>query len=553
MKYINNIQLPGWRVTLAGLVSCLLLTGCASSGNNTDDNAEETLDLSNSQSYSSPELSIPSFVRDNNKINAAQPGNIGRKVETYPISIVNANIDSNSYGNMRRAILQSRLPAKNEIKLEEWVNYFTYNDPQPKGLAPFSINTEIAPTPWDSSTKLLRIGIQAAEIKVEHRPINTVFLIDTSAEMNNPAGLPLVQTTLREFANTMHPDDTLTLIGYSTLPYIMMQPAYGNDHFTIQQSIDALPSKVTSEPPSTLTSFTVAYQLASELLNNAGENRIIFAGSGQFVSSQNDRKALEKLITDRKQQGITLNTLAFNYNNYDFNAMLKLADLGGGSHAFIDTPNEAKRVITQVINQSQETVARDLELQVAFDPKFVSYYRLIGFSKVPAASVSRDSIYINRIPSGYHFTALYEILLTSNTATPPAENALIQPSPIVQPLPIDAQAQTESQKPVAAITHDELGQVSLHYTRPNQPYQQFLQTSLVPAQVKDANDKTSDNFRFSAAVVAFGLHLNQDPSVDNYSLDEIYNLAKNSTGGDPLELKAEFSKIVRQSALINSQ
>lgn len=500
---MNKINVK-WRTGIALLVGSLVLAGCGSS-------------KEQSQSYSSITMYVPSF---NGLTKTETTNTIGDKViqvSKQPLVIADNNVDTNSYTNMRRAVSQNRSPVKDSIRLEGWLNYFDYDYPQPEGNVLFSVTTEIAPTPWNPETKLLSIGVKSADLDLKKSPaLNLVILVDPSYAIDHPGGLPLIKTWLNLLAKELRPEDKLTILTYSTHPRLILTTTAGNDKKAIEEAIKTLTANELIASP---TSIDLAYYLAKINFITGGINRIILANSGNFNLLDTNFKDLEKRVVAQKQSGISFSTIAFNLDNYDYPSMIKLADVGGGIHAYIDTPNEANKVIKKQLLANTPVIAKNLEVQVDFNPENVKQYRLLGYNRAQDSGVSRNQLYVGNIRAGYTFTALYEITLTDQ-----------------------ALANTNSTK------HDELAFIRAHYRIPANSVDHFYDVSLISSQIKSSLGKTSNDFRFAAAVAAFAQQFGKEKSfLNSYQLKDTIKLASQAEGKDHLQLREEFVNIVAAS------
>lgn len=505
---MNKINVK-WRTGIALLVGSLTLVGCSS-------NKEQ------SQSYSSSTMYLPSF---NGLTKAETTNTLGDKViqvRKQPLVIADSNVDTNSYTNMRRAVSQNRTPIKDSVRLEGWVNYFDYGYPQPEGSAPFSVTPVIAPTPWDPETKLLSIGVKSTNLDLKKQPaMNLVILVDPSYTMEHRGGLPLMQTWLNLLTNELRPEDKLTILTYSTHPRLILKTTTGNDKKVITEAIKTLTA---NELIASTASIDLAYHLAKINFITGGTNRVILANSGNFNRLETNFKTLEKLIMAQKQSGISFSTIAFSFDNYDYQSMLKLSDIGGGIHAYIDTPNEANKVIKEQLLANTPVIANNLEVQVDFNPENVKQYRLLGYDRAQDSGVSRNRLYAGNIRAGYTFTVLYEMTLTDQ-----------------------ALANADSSR------LDELAFIRARYRTPGSSIDHFYDVSLLRPQIKSSLGKTNNDFRFAAAVAAFAQQFGEDKSLLNdYQLKDTTKLASQATGKDRLQLREEFVNIVAASKkLIN--
>ncbi len=508
--------------TLLVLLSSLLVTSCMMIDQSRD-----------SIPNTDPSLRIPSFIRlANADINNYHQGNIIRQCKLLPISTLNIQLDDNSYGNFRRAIMQSQPLSSQDIRLEEMINAFPHHYPYPQGNSLFYVTTEIGPTPWSDKTYLLKVGVQATKSPLSSKPLNSIFLIDLSKEMNNPGGLRLVKTMLQSLVGKMANQDTITLIGFSTHPFIILDKTAGSERTKIKDAIQKIATEtITDKNINFLSNIAMAYKYASTHLNENESTNIILASSGILNANTQDASEVELLIIEGYvNKNIFFNTLTFNPKNYDINAMLHLADVGHGFHSYIDTGNEAKRIAIEKLNQiPTKFIASDANLKIKFNPDFVSSYRLLGYNKANTSKLSRNKKYLQNIPADFSYTVLYEIALTPKTMT----TKKILASEINNAF---------------APPPDELGSITLNYRdiATQYPYYKQVKTAFVPSQVKSTLSKNSNDFIFTAAVASLALKFDEDPYLANISFKDIQTLAQKSIENTKTGRKADFMVLLNK-------
>lgn len=511
--------------TLLVIFSTLLLSSCALTDQAND-----------SMPHTDVNLRVPSFIQladaANNNYNK---GNSVKQTRLIPTSTLNIPIDDNSYGNLRRAIMQSQPFSDQDIKLEEIINAFPHNYPYPQGNSLFYLATEIGPAPWSDKTYLLKVGVQAASNHQARKPLNSIFLIDLSKNMNNQSGLPLVKAMLQNLVDKMSNDDTITLIGFSANPSIILEKTSGLERTKIQQAIQKLSTQAQDNKTiAFLPNLSMAYKYAFANLNADASNSIILASSGILNANIQETNEIELLVIEGYvNKNVRLNTLTFNYQNYDVNTMLHLADLGNGFHAYIDTRNEAKRIVDEKLNKMPtEFIANDINLQITFNPSFVNSYRLLGYDKTNSSNLQRNKKYLQNIPSDYSYTALYEISL----------------SPKVMSAKKILASEIEG---AFAPPPDELGSITLNYRDlTNQyPYIKQVKTALVPLQVKHSLNNNSKDFIFTTAAASLALKLNNDPYLANVSFKNIQELAQKGLDDTKPNRKTDFMQLINK--LIN--
>ena len=447
-----------------------------------------------------------------------------------PLSTFSIDVDTASYSNIRRFVTEGTLPPVGAVRIEEMVNYFSYSYPEPtKG--PFSVTTEVGPSPWQPEYKLVRIGLKARDIdKKDLPPSNLVFLIDVSGSMNQPNKLPLLKKSMKMLVEQLDKNDRVSIVVYAGADSIALQPTMGDRKAEINQAIDSL-----SAGGSTYASHGIltAYELAERTRMPKGNNRVILASDGDFNVGVTTRGELTRLIEEKRQSGIYLTVLGFGMGNYHDDTMEVLADKGNGNYAYIDSLLEAKKVMVQQMSGTMFALARDVKIQVEFNPAKVGAYRLIGYENRALADedFNNDKKDAGEIGVGHTVTALYEIIPAGSKAIPS-----------VDPL------KYQKVKPGSEKVSDELLTVKVRY----KPLDKETSTLLEQA-VKDHTAKlegTSDDFRFAAAVVGYGMVLKDSKHLNTFGIPDILKLAKGAKGRDTEGYRAEFIRLVEMSELL---
>lgn len=521
INYHKPIQFMAIKILLV-ILSPLLLTSCAL----TDQTKE-------SMPHTDASLRIPSFIKlGKTESNSNNKGNSIKQTRLMPTSTLDIQIDDNSYGNLRRAIMQSQPISDQDIKLEEIINAFPHNYPYPQGDSLFYLSTEIGPAPWSDKTYLLKVGVQAASNHQARKPLNSIFLIDLSKNMNNQSGLPLVKSMLLDLVDKISNEDTITLIGFSANPSIILEKTSGSERTKIQQAIQKLSTQLQNNKTiAFLPNISMAYKYAFANLNADASNSIILASSGMLNANIQEANEIELLVIEGYvNKNVRLNTITFNYQNYDVNAMLHLADLGNGFHAYVDTQNEAKRIVEEKLNKMPSGfIANDVNLQITFNPSFVNSYRLLGYDKPNTSDLKRNKKYLLNISSDYSYTALYEISLS--------------------PKVMNAKKVLASEIEGAfAPPPDELGTIILNYRDiPTQyPYFKQVKTALVPLQVKHSLHNNSNDFIFTTAAASLALKLNNDPYLAGVSFKKIEELAQKGLDNTKPSRKTDFMLLINK-------
>ncbi|MEH2088145.1 vWA domain-containing protein [Nostoc sp.] len=455
------------------------------------------------------------------------------RVGNDPLSTFSIDVDTASYSNVRRFITQGELPPKDAVRIEELINYFTYNYPQPKGDRPFSVTTEVAAAPWNPQHKLVQVGLQGKRLESKTLPpSNLVFLIDVSGSMNDPNKLPLVQQSLKLLVNQLRPEDRVSLVVYAGNAGLVLPATPGNQKSTILAAIDRLEAGGSTAGGQGIE---LAYKIAKESFLKSGNNRVILATDGDFnvgVSSDGD---LTRLIEQKREQGIFLTVLGFGTGNYKDGKMEQLADKGNGNYAYIDTLLEAKKVLVNDLRGTLFTIAKDVKIQVEFNPAKVQAYRLIGYENrlLQNQDFNDDKKDAGDIGAGHSVTALYEIIPTGTKSDVKL--------PEIDPLRYQRSGETASD-----AAGNELMQVKLRYKSPQDSTSQLITQTIQDDDLR-TDQIPSTNLRFAAAVATFGMVLRDSEYKGDASYDLVMKLATQGKGEDQEGYRGEFIRLVEQS------
>ncbi len=402
------------------------------------------------------------------------------------------------------------------------INYFTYDYPLPKTLdPPFKVITEIAPTPWNKHTHLLHIGIKGFKIP-KLPPANLVFLVDVSGSMASHNKLGLLKTALELLSKQLTEKDKVSLVVYAGASGVVLEPTPGNQTGKIKSALSRLKAGGSTNGGSGIQ---LAYTVAQQGFIKNGINRILLATDGDFNVGTVDFNALKNLVAERRKTGISLTTLGFGTGNYNDHLMEQLADAGNGNYAYIDTLKEAQKVLVDEMASTINTIAKDVKIQIEFNHATVAEYRLIGYEnrKLKREDFNNDKVDAGEIGAGHTVTALYEIALTGSSGK--RLEALRYSSP--EQLP-------------EKLYSNELVFLRLRYKAPDGDTSKLIERS-----VSQISTRSSDRFRFSAAVAAFGQQLRGGKYLEKFSYDDILNLAQNSRGKDSFGYRSEFIQLVR--------
>lgn len=445
-----------------------------------------------------------------------------------PLSTFSIDVDEAAYSNIRRFIMQGSTPPPGAVRIEEMINYFDYTYPQPTGEHPFSITTEVSECPWNPQHRLVHIGLQGKKIPVENLPpANLVFLIDVSGSMYDNNKLPLVKSSLKMLTDQLRPDDKVSIVAYAGNAGLVLPATSGANKVAIKNAIDNLEAGGSTAGGAGIQ---LAYKIAKANFVQNGNNRVILATDGDFNVGLSSDAALVQLIEQERKSGVFLSVLGFGMGNYKDNKMQQLADKGNGNHSYIDNINEARKVLVNEFGSTLFTIAKDVKIQVEFNPSKVQAYRLIGYENrvMAAEDFNDDQKDAGELGAGHTVTALYEII----------------PAGVKSDFIKSVNALKYQQQPVATGNFsDELMTIKLRYKKPDEET-----SSLIAHAVKDVRTGlalTSDNFRFSAAVAEFGMLLRNSKYKQQASWQQVISLAKGAKGADPNGYRQEFINLVQ--------
>lgn len=453
--------------------------------------------------------------------------NVFESPKSSPLSTFSIDVDNASYTNIRRFINNGQKVPKDAVRVEEMMNFFKYNYPEPKGVHPFSINTEYSDCPWNSSNKLVRIGLQGKNIDDEKLPAtNLVFLIDVSGSMFSENKLPLLKQSMKVLVNQLRAEDKVSIVVYAGAAGMVLPPTSGDKKMTI---IDALEKLSAGGSTAGGAGIQLAYKTAKENFIKNGNNRVVLATDGDFnvgASSDND---MQRLIEEERKSGVFLTCLGFGMGNYKDSKMETLANKGNGNYAYIDNIQEANRFLGKEFKGSMFAIAKDVKIQIEFNPTHVQAYRLIGYEnrKLRPEDFKNDAIDAGELGSGHTVTALYEIIPVNT------KSKFFTPT--------DELKYTKTE-PATTNLGTELATIKFRYKKPDG------EKSIEMVEVIKNNavtlEQTSEDFKFCASVTWFGLKLRDSELVSNKSISDIKNLAKNNIKNDNEGYKAEFIRLM---------
>lgn len=466
---------------------------------------------------------------------AARTDNPVQRAADVPLSTFSVDVDTGSYSNVRRMLRAGVRPPADAVRAEEFINYFSYGHPAPRTRAvPFRVTTEMAPAPWNPRRHLLMVGIKGFEVpKAALPPANLVFLVNTSGSMRSPDKLPLLQQAFAMLVAQLRPQDRVSIVAYAGSAGLVLPPTPGDDGDRILAALDRLQAGGSTNGGAGIA---LAYATAHAAHIDGGINRVILASDGDFNVGTVDTGALETLVAAERRRGVALTTLGFGQGNYHDALAERLADVGDGHHAYIDTPQEARKVLVEHMQSTLLTIARDVKVQVEFNPAVVAEYRLVGYENrlLADADFGNDRVDAGDIGAGHEVTALYEVALVGGGGT--QLPALRYGTPGA---PADAPR---------ARTSDEVAQVQLRYKRPGEYASRLLETAV---RRPVAGARAGEALRFAAAVAAHADALRGGARTGGWDWDAIAGAARGASGADPWGLRAEFVTLVDAAAALS--
>ncbi len=460
----------------------------------------------------------------------ATPPNPVKSVAHEPVSTFSIDVDTASYSFVRRALNAGRLPQKDAVRVEEMLNYFPYDYARPESASePFLPTVTVFPAPWNADNKLVHVAIKGYDIKSAERPrANIVLLIDVSGSMGPADRLPMLRNAFRMLVDELKPDDTVGIVTYAGGTGVALEPTKVSDKHKIVQVIESLQAGGSTAGAAGIQE---AYRLAEAGFDKAAVNRIILATDGDFNVGITSRDELKGFVERKRESGIYLSILGVGQGNHNDQLMQALAQNGNGAAAYIDTLSEARKVLIQESSSTLFPIARDVKIQIEFNPTRVAEYRLIGYETraLKREDFNNDKVDAGDVGSGHSITAIYEI-------TPVGAPRLVE----------DLRYGKAAAQPAAAAGPDaELGFLRLRYKLPKEEASRLLTLAITPALEKRTVAEAPAEVRFSTAVAAFGQLLRGLPYLKTYGYDDVIALANGAKGDDPFGYRAEFVNLVR--------
>jgi Ca-activated chloride channel family protein len=459
---------------------------------------------------------------------AARDDNPVHRTSVEPVSTFSVDVDTGSYSNVRRMLREGTRPPADAVRAEEFINYFRYGHAAPTDRSrPFRVTTELAPAPWNEKRQLLMIGIRGYDVpKATLPPANLVFLLDTSGSMESPDKLPLLKQSFAQLVPQLRRQDRVSIVVYAGSAGLVLPPTPGDRHDEILASLDRLQAGGSTNGGDGIR---LAYAMAKQAYVPDGVNRVILATDGDFNVGTVSQDALETMVGDQRKSGIALTTLGFGTGNYNDAMAERLADVGDGNHAYIDTLQEGRKVLVEEMQSTLLTIARDVKIQVEFNPAVVSEYRLIGYENrvLNNEDFANDKVDAGDIGAGHEVTALYEI-------TPVGSDANRLPV-----LRYGDKAATPPGGDTGEVAH-----LRLRYKLPGNDASKLIEA---PIATGSLTRQPSEAFRFATAVAAYADLLRGGQRIENWSWNDVSRTARGASGSDPHGLRAEFIGLLDQA------
>ena len=454
-----------------------------------------------------------------------------KKVLDKPLSTFSIDVDAASYSNMRRFIHNGQLPPKDAVRIEEMINYFGYNYKKPSEKYPFSINTELSRAPWNEEHLIVQVGLQGRKIEMDNLPAsNIVFLIDVSGSMNAPNKLPLLKSAFKLLANELRPQDKVSIVVYAGAAGLVLSPTEGNDKKRMMEALDRLNAGGSTAGGAGIK---LAYKTAMENFVEGGNNRIVLATDGDFNIGASGNGEMERLIEEKRKDGVFLTVLGFGMGNYKDSKMEILADKGNGNYAYIDNMREAKKVLVNEFGGTLFTIAKDVKIQVEFNYSAVQAYRLIGYEnrKLNYEDFNDDKKDAGELGSGHSVTALYEVIPVG------VKSEFVKN--------IDPLKYQQKNKPIT-MDSDELLTVKFRYKEPD-----GNKSKLITRVVENDIRKPGDNLNWAMAVAGFGMLLRESEFKGDLTYGSVLTLAKSAKGENEFGYRREFIELVELAKSID--
>lgn len=454
-----------------------------------------------------------------------------KNVLTNPLSTFSIDVDTASYANMRRFLNDNILPPPDALRIEELINYFDYDFFDTDSEHPFSVNLEMTKAPWNKAHDLIMIGLKGKDIEITEIPaMNLVFLLDVSGSMSDYNKLPLLKQAFKILVNKLRPDDRVAIVVYAGASGVVLDSTPGANKEVIVNSLEKLEAGGSTAGAEGIE---LAYKIAKKNFIESGNNRVILATDGDFNVGPSSDAQLERMIEKKREQGIFLTILGFGMGNYKDSKMEKLSNAGNGNYAYIDNILEAKKVLGTEMWGNLFTIAKDVKIQIEFNPQKIKAYRLIGYENriLNKEDFDDDKKDAGEIGAGHTIVALYETIPAGSSETVPDADKL------------------EYQE-TSVIASDNMMTLKLRYKEPDEDTSKLIVHRIVQSDVQE--EMSSANFKFAAAVAQFGLLMRDSQYKADSSFDNVIELAMDARGYDPEGYRSEFIQLVRTAKTLKS-
>ena len=459
-----------------------------------------------------------------------------KNVTQNPLSTFSIDVDNASYSNVRRFLNSSQLPDKGAVRIEEMINYFSYDYPDPTGEHPFSFITEVSSCPWTPSHKLIHIGIQGKKLNYkELKPSNLVFLIDASGSMSSANKLPLMKKALKMLLDQLGDNDVVSIVAYAGAAGLVLPPTKASQKRKILRALKSVNSGGSTAGGEGIK---LAYKVAKQALIKDGNNRVVLATDGDFNVGVSSTSSLVDLIEEKRKDGIFLTILGLGMGNYKDGRMEQISNAGNGNYFYIDNIKEAEKVFVKEMRANMFTIAKDVKIQIEFNPAKVKSYRLIGYENrmLNKEDFNDDKKDAGELGAGHTVTAIYEIV--------PAGGKDVS-------VKVDKLKYQETKLKDYAAGTNEIMTLKFRYKKPKGNKSILIESPIIDNDI--ALDKTSNNYRFSAAVAGFGMILRDSKYKGIADYDMIIKMAKNSKGADINGYRDEFIRLVETAKLLSKK
>jgi Ca-activated chloride channel homolog len=473
----------------------------------------------------------PAAAPANTERYEARDDNPVQRAVEQPVSTFSIDVDTGSYANVRRMLREGVRPPADSVRVEEFLNYFGYGHPAPATReVPFRVTTELAPSPWNPKRQLLMVGIKGYDVaKAALPPSNLVFLIDTSGSMQSPDKLPLLKQAFAQLVPQLRAQDRVSIVVYAGSAGLVLPPTPGDRHGEILAALERLEAGGSTNGGDGIR---LAYAAARQAFVADGVNRILLATDGDFNVGTVERGTLETWVADQRKSGIALSTLGFGEGNYNDAMAERLADAGDGNHAYIDTPDEARKVLVEQMQSTLLTIASDVKVQIEFNPALVAEYRLVGYENriLAREDFANDRVDAGDIGAGHEVTALYEVALVGSGGE------RLPPLRYGQAATGDARS-------------GELAHLRLRYKLPGQERSRLVETPVLRSSLRRS---PSESLRFATAVAGYADLLRGGTNVGDWNWDDVAGTARGAIGEDRWGLRREFAALVESARQVTA-